>query len=862
MHPFKLSALAALFALAACGGTDEGTENAASTSSSSSSAVALPACATPTNTLHDITAVQGAGATSPLVDQLVAVRGVVTGDFQADNQLKGFFIQQAVADKDPLSSEGLFVYAPSATDIKAGDYVQVEGKVAEYKSSSDTDTLTQIASPTAITVCGSGVSMAPKTVTLPVASKAEFEALEGMLVEFKQDLSVSETYSLGRYGQLTLSSGARLYHANNHPTLNASAATAANTLNQIVLDDGSSAQNPNPIPHLSASDTSGTRRVGDMVSGVKGVLTFSANAYRVHPVTTPTFTASNARGAAPKVGGTLKVASLNVLNYFTTLGSRGANDAAELGRQKAKLVEAIAGMDADVLGLMEIENGEAALADLVAAVNTKVGAGTYAAVESGTAGTDAIKQAIIYKPARVSTVGSAQVPNDSGFAVNGGMRPPLAQRFAAVSNGGNFWLVVNHFKSKGSCPSSATDIEQDFGQGCWNASRVQQAKTLNSWVATLASASGEKDVLMVGDFNAYLKEDPITTIEAAGFEDLHYRLPATDRYTYVYAGESGVLDHAFASSSLKSQVAGFGVWHINADEPIVLDYNTEFKTDDRYAATAYRSSDHDPVLIGLNLNADAAAVVPTLSATLPASTTVGAAASITGIAAANGTSLTVDWGDGTAETLATTVTSASHSYTATGSYAIRITLKDASGQIAQKSGQITVTAAASSGTSAELFFSEYVEGSSNNKALEIYNPTGSAVDLSAYTVKLYANGGTTASNTQALSGTLAAGSTLTILNAAFTTSVTVANSITSTVTYFNGDDAITLEKSGVIVDQIGVVGEDPGTAWTTGTTFSTLDKTLRRKSSIVRGSMPATGWDISLEWDVYDKDTFAGLGSH
>jgi len=160
-----------------------------------------------------------------------------------------------------------------------------------------------------------------------------------------------------------------------------------------------------------------------------------------------------------------------------------------------------------------------------------------------------------------------------------------------------------------------------------------------------------------------------------------------------------------------------------------------------------------------------------------------------------------------------------------------------------------------------LFFSEYVEGSSNNKALEIYNPTGSAVDLSAYTVKLYANGGTTASNTQALSGTLAAGSTLTILNAAFTTSVTVANSITSTVTYFNGDDAITLEKSGVVIDQIGVVGEDPGTAWTTGTTFSTLDKTLRRKSSIVRGSMPATGWDISAEWEVFDKDSFGGLGA-
>lgn len=860
MNPFKFAPLAMLFALTACGGTEEaGTENA--TSSSSPPAITLPACPSPANTLYDISTVQGTGSKSPLTDKTVAVRGVVTGDFQADSQLKGFFIQQAVADNDPQTSEGIFVYAPAATDIKAGDYVQVEGTVSEYQSGSDTDTLTEITAPTALTVCGSGLSVTARTISLPLSNVSEFEALEGMLVEFKQDLTVTETYSLGRYGQLTLSSGGRLYHANNHPTLNSSAARLANTLNQIVLDDGSSAQNPNPIPHLSANDTSGTRRVGDTVSGVKGVLTFSANAYRVHPVATPTFTASNARGAAPKVGGTLKAGSLNVLNYFTTLGSRGATDATEFTRQKAKLVEAIAGLDADVLGLMEIENGETALADLVAAVNAKVGAGTYKAVESGTPGTDAIKVAILYKPARISPVGTAQVPTDSGFVVNGGLRPPVAQRFAAISNGGNFWLVVNHLKSKGSCPSSATDADQDYGQGCWNASRVKQATALNSWVAALASASGEKDVLMVGDFNSYLKEDPITTIEAAGFEDLHYRLPATDRYTYVYSGESGVLDHAFASSSLKSQVAGFGVWHINADEPIVLDYNTEYKTDDRYAATAYRSSDHDPVLIGLNLNADAPAVVPTLSATLPANATVGTAASITGIAAANGTSLTVDWGDGTVETLATTVTNASHSYTATGSYSIRIMLKDASGQTAQKNGLLTITAANSSGTTAELFFSEYVEGSSNNKALEIYNPTGSSVDLSAYTVKLYANGGTSASNTQALSGTLAAGSTLTILNASFTTSVTVANSITSTVTYFNGDDAITLEKSGVVIDQIGVVGEDPGTAWTTGTNYSTLDKTLRRKSNIVHGTVPVTGWDIGSEWDVFEKDTFTGLGN-
>ncbi|MGE5603330.1 MAG: hypothetical protein ACM30E_09780, partial [Nitrososphaerales archaeon] len=96
-------------------------------------------------------------------------------------------------------------------------------------------------------------------------------------------------------------------------------------------------------------------------------------------------------------------------------------------------------------------------------------------------------------------------------------------------------------------------------------------------------------------------EDPIVSLTGGGLQNLLGRVPAAERYTYVFDGEAGYLDQALATASLGRQVAGVTIWHINADEPSVLDYNTEFKTQDLYAPTPYRSSDHDPVVVGLRL---------------------------------------------------------------------------------------------------------------------------------------------------------------------------------------------------------------------------------------------------------------------
>jgi uncharacterized protein len=836
-------------------------------------ASALPTCSAALSAsapLTNITNVQGTGSISPLQSQTVTVRGVVVGTFQNSvtpttvTQLNGFFIQQPTPDADPLTSEGLFVFAPSAARVVAGDYVQVEGRVAEFGGAADS--VTQLSGTVTVSICGSGVAVAPTVLTLPITSSTELERYEGMLMQLPQTLAVTEMFELGRFGQMVLSLNTRQFHPNNG---NVPVTNAQNLLTRIVLDDGSSAQNPAQIPYLSAAGPAGTRRMGDTVRGLTGVLSHNFGAYRLHPVSAPSFTSANSRPAtAPVVAGNLKVASFNVLNYFTTFGSRGASNAAEFTRQQAKIVDAIVGLDADVLGLMEIENNnDVATQNLVAALNARMGAGTYAAVGSGQFGTDVIKVDILYKPARVKRIGGVALPTGADLtnytAASG--RPPLAQRFASVANDGGFWFVVNHFKSKGSCPTSG---DVDTGQGCWNLARTAQSQALNSFVSKL-QAQGESDVLIMGDINSYLNEDPTAVLETAGYESLLKRMPANERYTYVFGGETGALDHGYASSSMRAQVTGVNVWHINSDEPSVIDYNTEFKPDDRYAATPFRASDHDPVILGITLAADAPVSLPILSASIPAAGQVSVpyGLTITEVSAggtASLVSITVDWGDGSSNAINTVTTpfGLSHGYTSAGTYTVTISALNSNSQSATVTGVVVIASAAAAAP--ELFFSEYLEGSfGNNKALEIYNPTTQTVNLSSYVVKLYSNGLTTAGNTLTLTGTLSAGSALVIVNSGMTLTFSSPLVFTSSVTNFNGDDAVILEKSGVVIDRIGQLGTDPGTEWGTFPSFSTRDQTLRRKNTIKAGDSNAAGaFNVTDQWESFPANTANGLGAH
>ncbi|WP_244199080.1 ExeM/NucH family extracellular endonuclease [Janthinobacterium svalbardensis] len=570
---------------------------------------------------HTIPQIQGSGAASPYANSVQTTEGVVTLKVGT-----GFFIQDAAGDGDPSTSDGIFVYTGNTgTTVQPGELVRVTGTVFEYTPTGAKNSYTELKDVTAILTQSAGHAVVPTNVTLPDANLA---AVEGMLVRFTQPLTVSQNAYLGARGELSLSAGRREVPTNRYPagSNEAQALIAANANNLIVLDNGIFVAPPT-IPYIGQD---GTVRSGDTVADLTGVVDFGAiggggAAYKLQPTQVPQFSRDNPRAASPELPtGNVKVASANVLNFFTTftngsnvfgqtgqgctLGAstsksncRGADNLAEFVRQRDKIVAELKAIDADVVGLMEIQNnGETAVTYLVEQLNAAIGGVSYAVVPKPAAtGTDAIRVAMIYKPAKLGLVGGAL---SDANAINN--RPPMAQTFRA-GNGEKFSLIVNHLKSKGSCPSGGPDADNNDSQSCWNATRVQQAQRLvGSFVPQVAAAAGDADVLVIGDLNSYGAEDPIQVITGAGFVNELERFvrPSGMPYSYVFGGQSGYLDHALASAALSPQVAGVAEWHVNADEPEVIDYNIDAaKPQDLYNALPYRASDHDPVVVSLDL---------------------------------------------------------------------------------------------------------------------------------------------------------------------------------------------------------------------------------------------------------------------
>jgi predicted extracellular nuclease len=582
-----------------------------------------------TVTLVKIHEVQGAGAASPLVGQTVAIEGIVVGDFQddvgANGDLNGFFVQEedADADTDPATSEGVFVFQGSnpTVDVAIGDHVRVEGSVSEYFGD------TQITSFSGVTVNSSGNPLPTVSVlSMPVAQLDDFEAYEGMYVTFPQTLFIAEFFNFDRFGEIVLTTERQFQATATYEPGSAEAANliVANSLARITLDDGRTNQNPDPAIHPNGLEFNldNLFRGGDTVENVTGVINYAFGRYRIQPTQGADYTNANPRTLDhDPVGGNLKVASFNVLNYFTTLdnsscpysaGCRGADNAEEFTRQRDKIIAAIAEMDADVVGLIEIENhpDDVPTADLVSGLNDVMGAGTYEYVATGAIGTDAIRQAFIYKPDSVSLVGSFAVLDDPSFTDPLGYgeaksRPALAQTFVVNDTGGVFTAVVNHLKSKGSSCGPGDDDPQ--AASC-NLTRTLGAQALVSWLATDPTGSGDEDFLIIGDLNAYDKEDPIDALIAGGYADLVYHFVGEDAYSYVFDGQLGYLDHALSIAELTDEVTGTTIWHINSDEPDLIDYDTSFKRpaqDAIYAPDAFRSSDHDPVIVGLELTTEA-----------------------------------------------------------------------------------------------------------------------------------------------------------------------------------------------------------------------------------------------------------------
>ncbi len=581
-----------------------------------------PGAGCETAVTHTIAQVQGTGAATPLAGAVVTVEGVVTADHRTGGY-NGIYIQTAGSGGDrPVAagtaSEAIFVYltnnAANHPSVAIGDTVKVAGTVSEYNS------LTQITigAKADVAVCATGATLpTPVPLTLPLSDEAR-ESAEGMLVAPAGTFTVSEVYNTNRYGEVVLAAGdtpARIPTDVARPGSPAALERkAANKAGRILVDDGRTTNlaEAGLPPAYMAKDK--PLRVGDSVQKFgPSVLAYGFSEWRLQP-TDPaapgtTFAATNPRTSAPvNVGGDIKVASFNVLNYFVHFGgdARGAANEAAKEKQEAKIVSAISALDADVVALMEIENSvrfeavetQLALKTLVGELNAVDGAGVWDYVLSpaelpGASAQDVITNAIIFKPASVTPKGPSKSINDESVWNNA--REPIAQTFTAGSI--DFTVVANHFKSKSTSVTPTGDnVDTGDGQGAYNGDRIRQAEALAEFVKDL----GDDKVILLGDFNSYGQEDPLQVLYEEGYSDARAAF-APDKSSYVFGGESGSLDHALVTGEFAKRITGVDIWNINSVESFAFQYDGYGPF---YEAGPFRSSDHDPVVVGLNTAAE------------------------------------------------------------------------------------------------------------------------------------------------------------------------------------------------------------------------------------------------------------------
>ncbi|MEX1220583.1 MAG: ExeM/NucH family extracellular endonuclease [Idiomarina sp.] len=570
-------------------------------------------CADP---ISSISKIQGTGPISADVGKQVVTRGIVTADWRQPAQLGGFFIQSLPADSDDSdsSSEGLFIaYNSMQPTLSVGDIVTVQGLVSEANQQTQLEHLTHIE------VCGSSEVPKPVELRLPVASVGVFESLEGMLVEFPQELVINGHYQLQRFGELVVSHE-RLFTPTQKVRGSAEVAALLATYQRqrLIIDDNSTLQYPAvipfPTPQLTAANPI---RSGDTLVQVTGHISEFNGDYKVQPQLPMVIAHRNPRPQppAPPAVEHLRVSSFNVLNYFNGDGgengfptSRGAESVAELARQQAKIVAAMQALNADIIGVMEIENdgygNDSAIAQLTAALAVASGH-PWRFIQAGERqlGSDQITNGLLYRADRVSPAGDAMVLTSKPF--DWGSRPPLAQAFNfQQQTDATVTVVVNHFKSKGSCPKDASNpnARQDDGMACWNVLRTESATALADWLGSPALTQLSNAQIVLGDFNAYAQEDPMHALAAGGYVNLMPEF-APNGYSYVYDAQAGSLDHILVNEALGNQVVELAYWHTNADEPRAFEYGLENKTDEQaklwYQPNAYRASDHDPLYIDL-----------------------------------------------------------------------------------------------------------------------------------------------------------------------------------------------------------------------------------------------------------------------
>lgn len=554
-----------------------------------------------------IRAIQGKDTVTPLDGERVLVRAVVTADFTDGDGLGGFFIQDvnSGAPERGEASRGLFVYAPDM-EVRPGERLLISGEAGEYHG------MTQISDVRLKARCGDGEAVAPVPVTLPL-DEAQRHALQGMKVRLEPPLTVTGLYELDRYGVVAVADE-RLYQPTQvrKPGARAERVEDSNRRRKLLIDDGSTSRNPRlPGWVADAFSDRGSFRVGHRLSAVEGVLDYRYGEWRLQPLTPPSVAAAHSRPDPLErpPGNSVRFASFNLQNYFNGDGAgggfpteRGARDHEDFERQHQKLVAALSALAPDVVGVVEVENdgygSDSALAQLTGSLE---GEWDYVRPDWRRLGNDRVTVGLIYRRGRIRPEGPALRLDSGAFGrLN---RPSLAQKFRHEASGERLWVIVNHFKSKHCGDASGANEASGDGQGCWNPVRTKASERLAEWAGELQGGNGH-EVLLLGDLNAYAREDPVRRLEEAGFRnvlDSHHPLPASG---YVYRAESGTLDYILSTEGLNPLIQGAGVYSINADEPPFLYYDWENGHAVPDVAVPgenpWRSSDHDPTWVDVD----------------------------------------------------------------------------------------------------------------------------------------------------------------------------------------------------------------------------------------------------------------------
>ena len=267
----------------------------------------------------------------------------------------------------------------------------------------------------------------------------------------------------------------------------------------------------------------------------------------------------------------------------------GPDNSYEHQKQRTKVKKALAEIHADVYGLVEIEQGQAALAEIAADLTSLTGSHYDYVNDGGAVDGSYTKSGYVYNSDRIQPVG---IISQNNSIVK---HRKMVQGFILIENNERFIYSINHFKAK-SGSGTGKNADQGDGQGTFNYNRVQEAQSVLQVMEGYQNYYEDNDVLIMGDLNAYAKEDPIRKFTDAGMYDLHRYFHADSSYSYVYGEQAGYLDHAIANNALINQVTGMGAWHVNSDE------SDEYTYDKSNDQTVFRYSDHDPVLVGLRLD--------------------------------------------------------------------------------------------------------------------------------------------------------------------------------------------------------------------------------------------------------------------